>query len=174
MRKAFGAGNALWCDQQAGAAGLDRAAARGGASQALSSDAGRAACVHCQNEDASAHRDSRHGPAGVHMSEHRHHWLTRLYPPAWRARYGDEMDELLSEQCDWRQVADVARAALIERLFHSTRTGADIMRTYPVSTRVLVRKPSAIVPIAMSLAALAVVLVAIGIFGARHQADEGA
>src|SRR5947208_10917500 len=108
------------------------------------------------------------------MSDHGHHWLTRLYPPAWRARYGDEMDELLSEQCDWRQVADVARAALIERLFHSTRTGADIMRTYPVSTRVLVRKPSAIVPIAMSVAALAVVLVAIAIFGAHRQADEGA
>src|SRR4051794_8919522 len=108
------------------------------------------------------------------MSDHRRHWLTRLYPPAWRARYGDEMDELLSEECNWRQVADVARAALIERLFYFTRTGAGIMRTYPVSTGVLVRKPSAIVPIAMSIAALAVVVIAIAISGAHRQADEGA
>ena len=108
------------------------------------------------------------------MSEGRHHWLTRLYPPAWRARYGDEMDELLSERTGWREVADVAKAALLERIFHTVRPGAYAMRTLPGNVAVLVRKPSALVPIVMSLGALAVIVVAIAITGLRHEADEGA
>src|SRR5947209_2915818 len=108
------------------------------------------------------------------MSERRHHWLTRLYPPAWRARYGEEMDELLSEGCSWRDKLDVARSAFVERMRHSPGVGVETMPAYPRNVAVLVRKPSAVVPIVMSLCAMSVVLVAIANGSAKPQPDEGA
>jgi hypothetical protein len=48
------------------------------------------------------------------------------------------------------------------------------MTQYPNSILSLSRKPSAFVPMAMSLTALAVVLASIIMFGAVHEADEGA
>lgn len=48
------------------------------------------------------------------------------------------------------------------------------MQTNSGSIAVLVRKPSAIAPIIMSLGALGVVLVAIAVAGAKRQPDEGA
>jgi hypothetical protein len=107
------------------------------------------------------------------MSEHRHHWLTRLYPGAWRDRYGDEMDELLSDGCGWRDMLDVVRSALVEQLRHSFGAGAETMRTFPGNVAVLARKPSAVVPVAMSVCALSVVLLAIAKGSAKPQPDEG-
>jgi hypothetical protein len=107
------------------------------------------------------------------MSEHHHHWLTRLYPAAWRERYGDEMDELLSSGSSWRDMLDVVTSAAVERLHHSSGAGVESMPTYPRNVAVLVRKPSAVVPIAMSLCALSVVLVAIANGSAKPQPDEG-
>ena len=46
--------------------------------------------------------------------------------------------------------------------------------TYPGNVTVFVRKPSAVIPIVMSAAALVVVLTAVAMFGARHEPDEGA
>lgn len=108
------------------------------------------------------------------MSGHRQHWLIRLYPPAWRRRYGEEMDELLSDGCGWRDVLDVAKSAASERLLYPKGRGAETMRTYPASVAVLVRKPSAFTPIIMSFAALGVVLVAIAIGAAKPEPDENA
>ncbi|HEX8938203.1 MAG TPA: hypothetical protein VF776_08050 [Sphingomicrobium sp.] len=102
------------------------------------------------------------------------HWLIRLYPASWRSRYGDELDELLSHGCNWQDAIDVARAALIERMFYSRRPGAETMKTYPANIMVLVRKPSAFAPIIMSLAALGVVVVAIAIGAAKPEPDENA
>jgi hypothetical protein len=107
------------------------------------------------------------------MSERGHHWLTRLYPPAWRDRYGDEMDELLNDGCGWREMLDVVRSAAVERLRHPFGAGAETMRTYPRNVAVLARKPSAVVPVAMSLCALSVVLLAIANDSAKPQPDEG-
>ena len=45
---------------------------------------------------------------------------------------------------------------------------------YPGNVTAFVRKPSAVIPIVMSAAALAVVLSAVILFGARHEPDEGA
>lgn len=47
--------------------------------------------------------------------------LLRWYPPAWRARYGDEFTELLIAEFaerprSWRRAADVARGGLLARL----------------------------------------------------------
>jgi hypothetical protein len=48
------------------------------------------------------------------------------------------------------------------------------MNQFPNSILALSRKPSAFVPMAMSLTALAVVLGSIVMFGVVHEADEGA
>jgi hypothetical protein len=47
--------------------------------------------------------------------------LLRWYPPAWRARYGDEFTELLIAEFterprSWRRAVDVARGGLLARL----------------------------------------------------------
>ncbi len=42
--------------------------------------------------------------------------------------------------------------------------------TFPI----MLKKPSGYLPVAMSLAALAIVLVSLTLFGATHEADEGA
>jgi hypothetical protein len=84
------------------------------------------------------------------------------------------MDELLSRGCTWGDMFDVAKAAFIERFLYSRRSGAEGMQTYPGSIGVLVRKPSAIAPIIMSLTALSVVLVAIAVIGTKPQPDESA
>jgi hypothetical protein len=108
------------------------------------------------------------------MKVGQHHWLTRLYPAAWRARYGDEMDELLQQEgCGWREALDVGKAAIVEHL-RRLETGTKAMQTYPESVVALVRKPSSIIPILMSGAALAVVVAAVTLFGARPKQDEGA
>lgn len=48
------------------------------------------------------------------------------------------------------------------------------MTQYPSSVITLVKKPSAFFPLAMSLAALAVVLGHVAYFGILHEPDEGA
>lgn len=108
------------------------------------------------------------------MTEPRRNWLIGLYPKAWRERYGDELNEILREQGGWRVATDVIKAALAEQLFHSSPMGARSMQTYPASVAVLARKPSAMLPIAMSLGALSVVLIAIATGGTKPQPDEGA
>lgn len=110
-----------------------------------------------------------------HMSGRHRHWLARLYPWEWRARYGEELDALLAdEMIGPRQIVDVVRGAIGERLLNSSRLGAGSMQTYPGSIAILVRKPSGIIPIIMSLCALAVVVGSIALFGATREPDEAA
>ena len=107
------------------------------------------------------------------MARNRHHWLTRLYPAAWRDRYGDEMDALIEDEAHgWSTIANVAKNALVERLRPSI-VGAQTM-TYPGNVTALVRKPSGVVPIVMSALAFVTVISAVALFGARHEPDEGA
>src|SRR5207302_9951538 len=91
-----------------------------------------------------------------------------------RDRSGHEMAERPSAECGWRDMLDVVRSALVERLRQSSGAGVESMPTYPRNVVVLVRKPSAIVPIAMSLCALFVVLLAVANGSAKPQPDEGA
>lgn len=48
------------------------------------------------------------------------------------------------------------------------------MNVYPRSVMALTKQPSAYIPMAMSLVALAVVLGSIALFGIVHETDEGA
>ncbi len=108
------------------------------------------------------------------MQARSHHWLTRLYPADWRARYGDEMDALIEEEGGgWRQMIDIGAAATIERV-RSLDFGVKTMQAFPGSVATLARKPSAIIPFGMSTCALATVLAAVNFFGARPKPDEGA
>lgn len=61
-------------------------------------------------------------------------FLTRLYPPAWRKRYGAEFEALLeTERVGFRTPFDLARSALLERV-HPTQglTKEQCLSAHPV------------------------------------------
>jgi hypothetical protein len=98
--------------------------------------------------------------------------LTRTYPRAWRERYGAEFEALLeagpSGFCD---VANIVCSAAHEHIFPPQ--GGKMNRD-PGSFGSIVRHPSALIPMAMSLTALALVVGHIAMYGAAREADEGA
>lgn len=99
------------------------------------------------------------------------HWMTYLYPRAWRDRYGAELEALLvSESSVIGATVNVAQAALKEHLFPTQPVAA---QQRLASVGLIVRQPSAIAPLAMSLAALSIVLWHIAAAGIAPQADEG-
>ncbi len=84
--------------------------------------------------------------------------LTRLYPPAWRDRYGAEFEEFLQTgQGGLRTSVNVVCSARRE---HIVPTQGGNMDPNPNSFRTILKHPSAFLPLAMSLTALAVVGVA--------------
>jgi hypothetical protein len=101
--------------------------------------------------------------------------LTHLYPGPWRKRYGAEFEALLqSSPGNLRTLANVTCAALSERVFPPLRGNMN----QPTITFVT-KQPSAFLPMAMSLTALAMVLGKIGadMVEAGHivrAVDEGA
>jgi hypothetical protein len=98
--------------------------------------------------------------------------LTRLYPRAWRERYAAEFEALLLDRGGGiRTLFDVVWSAVSERV--SPTQGGEMDRD-PLSFGSMTRRMSAILPLAMSLTALAVVLGHIAFFGAVREADEGA
>lgn len=98
--------------------------------------------------------------------------LICLYPRDWRQRYGAEFEALLQTgRGGLRTSANVVWSALCEHIF-ATRGGN--MDRHPNSFGAIVRHPSAFLPLAMSLTALALVLGHVGMFGAVREADEGA
>jgi hypothetical protein len=89
------------------------------------------------------------------------HLLTRLYPPAWRERYGDEFQAMLElGPGDLRTFANSVWSAAHERIFP---TQGDTMDQDPSSFRTVLKLPSAFLPLAMSLSALTMVLIALAI-----------
>lgn len=102
-------------------------------------------------------------------------WLLRAYPYAWRERYGQEFEDLLHAGPGGpRAVLDVLRSALRERW--SPPAEADLsISTNSASVLALSKQPSAYLPMAMSIAALALVVASLAIFGVPPpHADEGA
>ncbi len=102
-------------------------------------------------------------------------WLLRAYPPAWRARYGEEFQDLLhAGRSGPATVLDVLRSAVRERCSPQLQAGV-VMNDSPGSVLSLSKRPSAFVPMALSIAAFAVVLIDVGRFGIPPlHADEGA
>lgn len=106
------------------------------------------------------------------MKERHAHLVTRLYPRSWRDRYGDEFEALLvAETGSLRTLVDVVSSAVKEHIA-GTRPSEEgqLLATFAL----MVKKPSAVVPVAMSLAALATVLAQIALAGVARQTDEGA
>lgn len=109
------------------------------------------------------------------MTGSRLHWLLRLYPRAWRDRYGEELSDLIAtETLNGRLVLDVALGAAREHVFTALSKGEEIMAICRGSAGILVRTPSAYLPLAMSVLALMLAFGSILLFGAARQADEGA
>jgi len=104
--------------------------------------------------------------------------LTRLYPRGWRDRYGEEFEALLLDGgSGLRTSANVIWSAVCERIL-PTQGGK--MDRDPRSFGAIVRQPSAFLPLAMSLTALALLLGRIAMFGTGPEVvvngrpDEGA
>lgn len=103
--------------------------------------------------------------------------LIRLYPHRWRERYGREFQVLLEdEQSGFRMMANVVCCALRERI---SPIQGGTMDPNNSTFLTIVKQPSAFVPLAMSIAALAVIFVA-AIYSFAHtghglmrEADEG-
>ena len=97
--------------------------------------------------------------------------LLSVYPRRWRARYGEELLLLLQEgDGGIRTCVDVVCSALREHVFPIP---GGRMNNLTLSFRVVARKPSALLPLAMSVLALIIILVGPRIFGDGHAADEG-
>ena len=102
--------------------------------------------------------------------------LLRLYPRHWRQRYGDELAALLEEQpIRVRNFVDVVGGALSQRvsaLAHGETAMSDSSGTVLHFARI----PSAVIPIALSCAALTVVVVSLAMSNwiVVHESDEGA
>jgi hypothetical protein len=103
-------------------------------------------------------------------------FLIRLYPRAWRERFGEEFEAVLLDggedlQSDIRAGIDVAKSAFYERNFP---TQGGTMNRDPNSFGAVVRHPSALIPIVMSLIALGLVVGPIPFDGIPvREADEG-
>jgi hypothetical protein len=78
---------------------------------------------------------------------------------------------LESGRGDLRTLANIVSSALYERL---VPTLGGEMDPHSRSFGAIVKQPTAFLPLAMSLTALAVVLGSVAIFGVIHEADEGA
>jgi hypothetical protein len=98
--------------------------------------------------------------------------LTRFYPRCWRERYGEEFAaHLEAGPANLRTVANVIWGALSERAL-PTRGG--VMNQSVPGFGNIISKPSALIPMGMSLIALTVVVSFLVANGVVHQPDEGA
>ena len=88
------------------------------------------------------------------MSGARQRWLVRLYPAAWRERYGDELAELLEHEAGARVVLDVVRSAAVEWALEMAGLGVRTMETYRSSVIAMARRPSGYAPLILSGCAL--------------------
>jgi hypothetical protein len=100
--------------------------------------------------------------------------LLRVYPAAWRRRYGEELEDLLGKRQLTPSLAlDLARGALHAHLHPELLQPV----LHPAGGSHLdfstLKRPSALIPLAMSLAALSLVLGHVAMFGPAREADEG-
>lgn len=98
--------------------------------------------------------------------------LTRLYPRRWQERYSEEFAaHLETGPSSLRTMANVVWRALCERTVPYWKDSTD--SAVPAFGDIL-RQPSALMPISMSLIALTMVLSFLAVNGVVHEADEGA
>jgi hypothetical protein len=101
--------------------------------------------------------------------------MLKFYPEAWRRRYGEELGALLgTRQLTFPLALDLARAAL------SAHRHPELLQPalHPVGGSHMnfstLKRPSALIPLGMSMAALSLVLGHTAMFGTAREPDEGA
>jgi hypothetical protein len=101
------------------------------------------------------------------------HLLVCLYPRSWRERYGTEFETFLETggESSLGALADIVWSALYERIL-PTRGGDFDGPDRSFGT--VMRQPSAFLPLAMSVSALAMVLGYVARYGGGPVHDEGA
>jgi len=105
------------------------------------------------------------------MNRNLSRFLVQLYPRAWRERYGAEFEEFLrSGDGGFGAAMNVVRAAIFERMFPTRRLPAERNAN---SFGAMMRRPSAFMPVVMSLTAMLIVIGHIVIYGVTREADEG-
>jgi hypothetical protein len=88
--------------------------------------------------------------------------LTRLYPPVWRKRYGEEFEAMLENgNGDFRTLRDSVWGAFREHVIPTYRGGS--MDENLTTFGGMMKRPSAFIPVVMSLLALATLLISLGI-----------
>jgi hypothetical protein len=101
--------------------------------------------------------------------------LLNLYPATWRRRYGEELEELIGKRPLTVSLAlDLARGALDAHLHPELVQPALLLAGGSHVNFSTLKRPSALIPLVMSFAALSLVLGHIAMFGGARQADEGA
>jgi hypothetical protein len=100
--------------------------------------------------------------------------LLRLYPAAFRERFGEGMTQLFGDVC--RERAAAGRSPLSVASWMFLETGVGIVRENVAAMRMglVIRRPSAWLPIALPVAVLAFVLGYVAMFGVPSSHDEGA
>lgn len=97
--------------------------------------------------------------------------LVRLYPRVWRERYGAEFEAFLEDGHEgFCAVSDIVCGAMYEHVF---RIRGGSMKSNVWTFGSIGKRPSAVLAMAMSLTALAMVLGHAAVFGVVHEADEG-
>ena len=100
--------------------------------------------------------------------------MLKLYPAAWRRRYGEEVEHLLGTKPLTLPLAlDLGRGALSAHLHPELLEPA----LHPAGGSHMnfstLKRPSALIPLAMSLAALSLVLGHTALYGTAREPDEG-
>lgn len=97
--------------------------------------------------------------------------LVRLYPRDWRERYGVEFERFLQDgPAGPSASANIVWSAICEHLFPTRRGNMD----HPNSFSSVLKQPSAFLPLAMSIIALAMLAGDAVVFGIVRGGDEGA
>lgn len=101
--------------------------------------------------------------------------LVRFYPSTWKRRYGAELEDFLGAQpLSFSLALDLLRGALDAHLHPDLVRPALVPAGGSRMNFSTLKQPTALIPLVMSLAALAVVLGHIVMFGTSRQSDEGA
>jgi len=99
--------------------------------------------------------------------------LLRLYPAAFRERFGEGMAQLFGDLCRARTAAGRSALPVVSWMFVETAVGALRENLATMRMGLMIKKPTAWLPIALPLAMLAYVLTYVAMYGVVRTTDEG-
>jgi len=99
--------------------------------------------------------------------------LLRLYPAAFRERFGEGMAQLFGDLYRARTAAGRSALPVVSWMFLESAVGALRENLATMRMGLVIKKPTAWLPIALPLAMLAFALTYVAMFGVVRTADEG-